>query len=123
MGRGCLAAVICVALASPAMASPRALAAPSWLTRGPVGGAAFPGAGVSVRAAWTPVVGATRYRMRWSGATTAEIETRDTQFSRNVRPGDYQLTLVAVDRSGSEGASSPPLAIHVDEIRATPPGA
>lgn len=123
MGRGCLAGLICVALAAPAAASPH-LPAPAWLTHGPLGLAAFPGGDASVRAAWSPVDGAARYRVHWSDrASTTDVETRDTHLSRDVRPGDYQLTLVAIDKAGEESVPSAPLAVHVAEVIATPPGA
>jgi hypothetical protein len=85
----------------------------------------FAGDSVDVVVGWRPVVDAIAYRVTLtdaSGHATA-IDTAELRFeTHKLAPGNYQLTIAAVDRTGTAGPASEVLPINVIEVRAIPPG-
>lgn len=126
-----LAALLGCALAVPARAQsepPRRLLDPPVFTLRPEGALpAFPGAGVDVTIGWRPVGEAARYRATFTNVatgTSTDVETTALRIDkRGLAPGRYQLTVGALDATGTVGALSEPLPLNVVEVRAVPPGA
>lgn len=84
---------------------------------------AFAGQPAAIRLAWSPVVGATHYRARWSsGANVVDIDlTRPTFERAEALAGQHVLSVFAIDANGIE---SPPadLAVDVVTVSALAPG-
>jgi hypothetical protein len=121
------------ALAAPVAAQPRPpaprklLEAPVFTIRPQGALSAFVGEGLDVAVGWRPVGEAARYRVTLTNTadnTAVDLETAAVRFEKHgIAPGRYQLTVTAIDASGTEGALSEPLPLNVIEVRATPPGA
>jgi hypothetical protein len=132
MVRRLLVAALACGLAATAGAQPRPpaprrlLDAPVFTIR-PLGAlSAFVGEGVEVVIAWRPVGEAARYRVTLTTADgkATDVEIAALRFEKHdLAPGRYQLTVTAIDASGTEGAISEALPLNVVEIRAVPPGA
>ncbi len=96
-------------------ATRRPLAPPTWTTAPKAGGAMMP-------LAWTAVVGATGYELRFEGADGAALTktTQATTFDERVDPGLYQVT-VRGTVGGRPGPASSPLAVLVNAPPAAAP--
>jgi hypothetical protein len=133
MARVGLAAVLACAFVAPAMAqprrpAPRRLLDPPAFTIRPTGAlAGFVGEGVDVVVAWRSVAEAARYRVSVTNLAdrkVVDLETTSLRFEkRGLAPGRYELTVAALDATGTEGALSEVLPLNVIEVRAFPPGA
>ena len=126
-----VAALACV-LAATAAAQPRPpaprrlLDAPVFTIRPQGALSAFLGEGVNVVVAWRPVGEAARYRVTLTTADnkSTDVEIAATRWEKSgLAPGRYQLTVTAIDATGTEGAISDALPLNVMEVRAVPPGA
>jgi hypothetical protein len=85
----------------------------------------FAGDVVDVVVGWRPVVGASAYRVTLTDVAghATSVDTRNLRFEKqDLAPGNYRLTIAAVDRTGAVGATSDVLPINVIEVRAVPPG-
>jgi hypothetical protein len=127
--RGVCAIAGCTMLVSvPSAAQPaREVPSPTFVA-GPHTFAALAGKTARVRVAWAPVTRAARYRATWSDGNggpvdVLELPAATTAYERpNVRPGHYQLEVVAIDEAAAESvpAMDP---LEVVAIDGTPPGA
>jgi hypothetical protein len=127
MARTGLALLLGCALTGKAAAqATSSLAAPE-LTIFPQGAlATFAGDTVDAVVGWRPVVDAIGYRVTLTDATghATAIDTTDLRFQKTgLTPGNYRLTVAAIDRGGAAGADSEALPLTVLEVRAMPPGA
>lgn len=85
----------------------------------------FAGDTVDVVVGWRPVVDAIAYRVTLTDASghAITLDTNELRFEKKqLAPGNYQLTIAAIDRTGAAGAASEVLPINVIEVRAVPPG-
>jgi hypothetical protein len=81
---------------------------------------------VSITIGWRPILDAAKYRLT---ITDAKSETTIVELTElrhrllDLAPGKYQVTITALEPSGTPGATSDPLPLTVVEVRAIPPGA
>ncbi|HUQ06169.1 MAG TPA: LysM domain-containing protein [Kofleriaceae bacterium] len=110
---------------------PRKLPAPpAWVTGADVA-TAFPsvgGAGASMSAAWSPVAGASAYRVEVDAPSdvtvfSAEVPATVTHVEvHGAPPGRYRARVATVDADRFEGRPAPDLALTVVAIAVTAPG-
>jgi hypothetical protein len=116
--------VLGMTLASSAAAAP--LDAPQFTIRPNGALAAFTGQGVSTTIGWRPIPGAAKYRLELTDSQNLTMKLELTELRHTfdkLEAGKYQVTVTALDASGTPGATSEPLPLSVLEIRAIPPGA